>query len=157
MNLALVSLLALGIGFVTGLRSLTAPAAVAWAAHLGWLNLHGSPLAFVGSTTAVVAFSLAAIGEYVGDKLPATPSRTSPFPLVARILIGGLCGACIFVAVEQSLVMGAILGVIGSLVGAFGGYQARTRLVHSLKVKDILVAIPEDLIAIGLAYWIVSR
>ena len=46
-----VFVLALGIGIVAGLRSLTAPAVVAWGAHLGWLNLHGSPLAFIGSTT----------------------------------------------------------------------------------------------------------
>src|ERR1044072_1636278 len=49
-------LLALGIGVVAGLRSLTAPAVVAWSAHLNWLNLHGSPLAFVGSTTVVAIF-----------------------------------------------------------------------------------------------------
>ena len=34
-----VFLFALGIGFAAGLRSLTPPAVVAWAAHLGWLNL----------------------------------------------------------------------------------------------------------------------
>ena len=42
-----VFVLALGIGIVAGLRSLTAPAVVAWAAHLGWLNLHGTSLAFM--------------------------------------------------------------------------------------------------------------
>ncbi|HEX3230475.1 MAG TPA: hypothetical protein VHQ95_15970 [Pyrinomonadaceae bacterium] len=40
---------ALGLGFATSLRSLTPAAAVAWAAHLGWLNLTNSPLAFMGS------------------------------------------------------------------------------------------------------------
>ena len=49
---------ALGIGFVAGLRALTPPAVVAWAAHLGWLHLNNSPLAFVGSTIAVIIFSL---------------------------------------------------------------------------------------------------
>ena len=65
-----VFVLAIGIGIVAGLRSLTAPAVVAWAAHLGWLNVHGSPLAFIGSTTAVAILSLLAIGELVVDKLP---------------------------------------------------------------------------------------
>ena len=46
MNSSLVVLLALGIGLVTGLRSLTGPALVCWAAHLGWLNLEGSRLTF---------------------------------------------------------------------------------------------------------------
>src|SRR4030095_14388533 len=52
-SLNYVFVVALGIGIVSGLRSLTAPAVVAWCAHLGWLNLHGSPLVFMGSTPAV--------------------------------------------------------------------------------------------------------
>src|SRR2546430_13556787 len=37
--------------------------------------------------------SLLAIGELIADKMPKTPSRTSLVPLLARILMGGLCGA----------------------------------------------------------------
>ena len=72
-----VILLAFLIGVVSGLRSLTAPAAVAWAAHLGWIKLGGRLLAFMGSTAAVAIFTLAALGELVADKLPSTPSRTA--------------------------------------------------------------------------------
>lgn len=36
------------IGVVTGLRSMTAPAAVSWAARLGWLHLQTTWLAFLG-------------------------------------------------------------------------------------------------------------
>ena len=103
-----VFVLALGIGIVAGLRSLTAPAVVAWGAHLGWLNLHGSPLAFMGSTTAVAIFSLLAIGELIADKLPMIPKRTAPAPLIARVATGGLCGACLCAAVGKSLLAGAL-------------------------------------------------
>ena len=48
MNIELALLLAFGIGVVAGLRSLTAPAVVAWAAHIGWINLHGSHSGFHG-------------------------------------------------------------------------------------------------------------
>ena len=150
-------LIALGIGIVAGLRSLTAPAAVSWAAHLGWLDLHGSPLAFMGSTATVAILSLLAVAEYVADKLPGTPSRTRPGPLVGRIVMGGLAGACLSVSAGQSLLVGAVLGGIGAVIGAFAGYEARRRLVSGLKVKDVFVAIPEDLVAIGLAYLLVSR
>ena len=75
---------ALGIGFTAGLRSLTPPAVVAWAAHLGWLNLNNSPLAFMGSIIAVVVFSLLAVFELFADLQPSTPKRTAPVPLVAR-------------------------------------------------------------------------
>ncbi len=89
---------AVGIGVVAGLRSLMAPAVVSWAAHLGWLNLHGSHLSFMESTLAAAIFSLLAIGELVADMLPKTPKRTAPAPLLARILMGGLCGACLYVS-----------------------------------------------------------
>jgi uncharacterized membrane protein len=148
---------ALGIGFAAGLRSLTAPAAVSWAARLGWLDLHGSPLAFMGSTAAVAVFSALAIGEYVMDLLPTTPSRTAPGPLIGRVVMGGLCGACLFAAAHESLPVGALIGGVGAVLGAFAGYQVRTRLVNGLRVKDAFVAIPEDLVAIALALFFVSR
>jgi len=156
MNANYVFALAVGIGIVAGLRSLTAPAAVSWAAYLGWLQLDASPLAFMGSGVAVAVFSLLAIVEFVTDQLPTTPSRTAAVPLTARIVMGGLSGACLCVAGGQSLVAGAVLGGIGGVLGAFAGYQARTRLVRGLGVKDVFIAIPEDLVAIGFAYLLVS-
>ena len=148
---------AIGIGFVAGLRSLTPPAVVAWAAHLGWLNLRDSPLAFMGSTITAVIFSLLAVFELIGDLRPQTPKRTAPFPLVARILTGGLCGACLCAASNQPLIFGAILGAIGAVIGAFAGYEVRRRLVAALNIKDIFIAVVEDLVTIGLACFFVSR
>jgi uncharacterized membrane protein len=151
-----VLILAFVIGIVAGLRSLTAPAVVAWGAHLGRLDLHDSHLWFMGTAAAVAVFTLGAIVELVTDQLPKTPARTTPVPLTARILMGGLSGACVCAAAGQSWIAGALLGAIGGLVGAFGGYQARTRLVRALGVHDAFVAIPEDLVAIGVACLIVS-
>jgi uncharacterized membrane protein len=56
----------------------------------------------------------------------------------------------------RSPIAGAALGAVGGLLGAFLGYEVRTRLVKRLQVRDAFVAIPEDLIAIGLAYLLVS-
>jgi uncharacterized membrane protein len=154
-SLNYVFVLALGIGIVAGLRSLTAPAVVAWAAHLGWLNLHGSPLAFIGSTPAVAILSVFAIGELIADKLPMIPKRTAPIPLMARVATGGLCGACLCAAVGKSLLAGTLLGGIGGIVGAFLGYGIRRRL--DLHIKDLVVAVCEDLVAVGLALFLVSR
>ena len=75
---------------------------------------------------------------------------------MARILMGGLCGACVVLSADQSWLAGAVLGGIGGVLGAFAGYEARKRLVQGLKVKDIVIAIPEDLVAIALGYFIVS-
>jgi len=157
MNANYIMAFALGIGVVAGLRALTAPAVVSWAAYLGWLNLHDSPVAFMASIWAVAIFSLLAIGEFVGDLLPKTPKRTALMPLAARILMGGLCGACLAISGNQSLGIGAVLGAIGAVIGAFAGYEIRRRLVTGWNIKDIFVALPEDLIAIGLAFFLVGR
>jgi len=152
-----VFIFTVGIGIVAGLRSLTAPAVVAWGAHLGWLNLQGSPLAFMSSTVAVAIFSLLAVGELVADKLPNTPKRTAPAPLLARVVTGGLCGACLCAATGKSLIAGALFGGTGGVIGAFLGYELRRRLVTNLHIKDFIVAVCEDLLAIGFAFFLVSR
>jgi uncharacterized membrane protein len=149
--------LALAIGFVAGLRSMTAPAAVSWAACLGWIDLHGSPLHWMGSRVAVAIFSAAAVAELVADKLPRTPSRTAPGPLIGRIVLGGLAGAGLAISATGSWLMGAVLGGIGAVIGAFAGYEIRRRLVRALGVKDAVVAVVEDLVAIGLAYMVITR
>src|ERR1700752_1488040 len=142
--------LAFGIGIVAGLRAFTAAAVVVWASHLCWLNLHNSSLVFTGSLITVVIFSLLALFELFADLQPSTSKRTAPVPLGARILTGGLCGACLCAASDQSLIIGAILGAVGGVIGAFAGYEIRKRLVVALSVKDIFVALLEDLVTIGL-------
>ena len=144
-------LLIFGIGVVAGLRTMTAPAVVAWSAHLGWINLTHSPLAFMASTWAVAIFTLGALVEYVVDQLPSTHARTAPGPLAARIVMGLLTGACLGLGEGASVGIPALIGAIGAVAGAFGGYQARVRLVRGLRVPDAVIAIPEDLFAIGLA------
>jgi uncharacterized membrane protein len=150
-------LLAFVIGIIAGLRSMTAPAVVAWAARFGWIHLQGSSLNFMSSIWAVALFTLGALAEFVTDQLPQTPARTAPGPLIARIVTGGLSGSCLAVAGGQSLLVGALLGAIGGVVGAFLGYQARMRLVQGLHVPDRVIAIPEDLVAVLLGVLFVSR
>jgi len=153
MNHAL--LLAAAIGFVTGLRSMSTPALAAWAARLGWINLHGTPLSFMASGGAVGVWSLLAISEFVADVLPMTPARIVPASLLVRVVTGGLSGACLAAAGGGPLWLGAALGIVGAMAGAFAGYYTRRGLVRGLKVKDILIAIPEDIVALGLGYLIV--
>jgi uncharacterized membrane protein len=157
MSFSLVFALAFGIGVVTGLRSMTGPAVVCWAAHLGWLKLEESRLALMGSTVATYAFSAFAIGELIADKLPFIPNRTSPGPLFGRIVLGALCGATLCAAGGYSLAVGSILGGLGGVVGAFGGYQARKRLVAKLGCPDWVIAVLEDVVAVGGGLFLVSR
>jgi uncharacterized membrane protein len=157
MNSGIALLLVFGIGFVDGLRTMTAPAVVAWAAHLSWINLAGTPLAFMASIWAVGFFTLGALAEYVIDQLPSTPPRTGAQGLSARVATALLTGACLGVATGIGPGKAALVAVIGAFAGAFGGYHARTGLVRALRVPDIVIAIPEDLLAIGLGLFIVTR
>jgi uncharacterized membrane protein len=157
MNAGLALLLALCIGIVAGLRSLSAPAVVAWAAHLGWINLHSSRLAFMGTKWAVGIFTVLALVELIADQLPGTPARTAAVGLSARIVTGALSGACLAVAGGATPWLGAAAGAVGAIAGAFGGYNARVGLVRALRVPDFVIATAEDLVAIGLGVFLVSR
>jgi uncharacterized membrane protein len=148
--------LAFLLGIVAGLRSMTAPAAVAWAAHCGWLDLEGTPLAFLQSAAARYLLLAAMLGELVADKLPFTPARTGPGPFAARIVSGALSGAAVGVGSGGSLLVGGIAGALGAVAGTLGGYRARTGLVRRLRVPDYVIALTEDAVAIGIALLVVS-
>jgi uncharacterized membrane protein len=156
-NRAVLYLGCFSIGIIAGLRSLTAPALVAWTAHLGWLDLSGSWLSFLGSRAAIIILSSLALAELVADKLPKTPKRTNLGPLVFRAITGGFSSMAICVSAHQSPIIGTILGVLGALAGAFAGYEIRHRLVEAFGLPDFGVAAAEDLVAIGGGLLIVSQ
>jgi uncharacterized membrane protein len=149
-------LLAFLIGVIAGLRSMTAPAAVSWAARLGWLHLENTWLAFLGFAATPYILSLLAIGELVTDKLPKTPSRKATVPFTGRILSGALSGAALG-ATNDALMGGLLAGVLGAVAGTLGGYEFRARLVRAIGGNDLPIALLEDAIAIGGAFLIVSR
>ena len=145
--------LAFLIGVIAGLRSMTAPAAVSWAARLGWLHLENTWLAFLGFQFTPYIITVMAIGELIADKLPKTPSRKAPGPFGFRIVVGALCGA----ALGAGSLGGAIAGVLGAVTGTLGGYEFRRRLVSATGGRDFPIALLEDVIAVGSAVLIVSR
>ena len=148
-------ILALLIGIIAGLRSLAPVAVVSWAAHLGWLQLQGTWLAFLGATITPYVATLLALGELVTDKLPTTPSRKTAVPFGARILMGALCGAAV-TARDGASALGLCLGVIGAVMGTLAGAALRARLARGFG-KDLPAALLEDVIAVGGAILIVSR
>lgn len=152
----LIYLLAFLIGVIAGLRSMTAPAAVSWAARLGWLHLENTGLAFLGYAATPYILSVLAVGELIIDKLPKTPSRKAPVPFIGRIVIGALCGAALG-ATSAGLIGGLLAGVLGAVAGTLGGYEFRARLVRAIGGKDLPIALLEDVIAVGGAALIVSR
>ena len=146
--------LALLIGVVAGLRTFTAPTAISWAAWSGRLALEGSWLAVFGYAWTPWIFTLLAIGEFIGDQLPSTPSRTVPMQFGARLLSGAICGAAIG-SPHGALPGGLIAGIAGAVIGTLGGHAFRRRLAAVFK-KDPPAAFVEDAIAIGGAWLIVQ-
>lgn len=143
----LVVVMALLIGVVAGLRSLTAPAVVAWAGFLTWINLHSTWASWVANIITVVILTVLAVGELVTDKLPKTPARTAPPSFAARIIMGGFAGAVIGAAWHYTFSsLGA--GVIGAVLGTLGGFHARRRLVAARDGQDLPIALLEDAVAI---------
>ena len=147
--------LAFLIGVIAGLRAMTAPAVVSWAARLGWLHLENTWLAFLGAAVTPYILTVLAIGELINDKLPKTPSRKEPAPFAVRVVMGALCGAALG-AQSQSLIAGLAAGTLGAVTGTLGGYEARSRLVKAIGGKDFPIALVEDAIAVFGGLWIVS-
>lgn len=142
-------LLAASIGIVTGMRAMTAPAAVSWAARLGWLDLSGTWLAFLGYAWTPWILTLFAIGELVTDQLPSTPSRTVPVQFGTRLVVGTICGAAV-AAGGGLLPAGAVCGLVGAVAGTLGGRALRGSLAKAFG-SDRPAALVEDALAIGLA------
>ena len=145
------------LGCVCGLRSMTAPAVVCWAAHFGWLHFDGTRLAFLDRPAVLIVVTLLAIGELIADKLPKTPSRTAPLGMTARIVLGGASAAALAVSAHANLALAVVAGAVGGIVGAFAGYNVRHFLVTKKGLPDFAVAIAEDLVAIVGGLVIVSR
>ncbi|MEN3973729.1 DUF4126 domain-containing protein [Emcibacter sp. SYSU 3D8] len=150
----MIYLLALLIGIVASLRSFTAPAAVAWAVHFGWMPLEDTSFAFLGRGITPWILGILALGELITDKLPATPSRKIPMALIARLIAGGFSGAAIG-ATGGILIAGLVLGIAGAAIGTFGGHACRMRLA-AMFGRDLPAALVEDAVAVGGALLIVG-
>ena len=149
-----ILILSLLIGVMAGLRAVVAPAVVAWGAHLGWLKLAGTPLAFMGHAAAPWVLGVLALGELVADQLPSTPSRKVAVQFGTRIVTGALCGATLAAPAGQ-WVLGAVAGAVGAVIGTLGGAAARARMAQAFG-RDLPAALIEDAVAIGGALAIVA-
>jgi len=137
------------VGVVTGMRSMTALAVLCWFAWLGMLPETGWAR-WSATAVAAIVFGLCALGEYAGDLSPRTPSRTSAFPLTVRLVFGALAGALCAQALTEPIAGGVAFGLVGALIGSFGGVRLRVWLGSKVG-RDWPVGISESAVALGLA------
>jgi len=135
------------LGFITGMRTMTPITVVCWFAWLRLLPVD-EWAAWSAKLPVVVAFTLLAALEYIADKYGRTPRPTRPVVLLIRVFFGGLVGAIVATALDAPGVEGVILGVLGSLVGAFTAYQLRHQLTHRIGCKTWHVTVSEDIFAV---------
>lgn len=154
MNRSLIlSLRALTMGAIAGMRSLTAPALLSLAESRQKMPAHDpieqSFVEKLASPRVTTALGVMALGEMVVDKLPMTPSRTQLPSVVFRTLSGAVVGSVLFDAEEQNPLAGAAVGAVGALAATFGLYHLRKATGEKLKVADPLLGMAEDALAIG--------
>jgi len=142
-------------GISTGMRTLTATAVLCWYAWLGLLPQHGWTF-WAGNLVSAIVFTLLAVGEYVGDTLPTTPSRTAPVGVIGRLLFGALAGILAARAVQEPTAGGVVFGMAGALIGTYGGH--RLRMVGARWAgRDLPVALTESALALTLALIAAQR
>jgi len=73
----------------------------------------------------------------------------------ARVISGAFAGWMIATMHEGSGIFGAIAGIAGAVIGTYAGHAAR--LAAIARIGDYPAAIIEDLLAIGLAAFIVTH
>ena len=146
---------ALLIGFIAGLRAMTAPASVSWAAHLGWLHVGDTWAAFVAHAATRWILTLLALGELVTDQLPSTPSRTVPIQFTTRVIMGGFAGAAVGAA-GGATVVGLVAGMAGAVLGTLAGAAFRRRLAAAFG-NDHPAAFIEDAVALAGAFLVLAR
>lgn len=120
------------LGAAAGLRTAT---------PFGALALRGR----LGDGPVRTAALTAAAGEIVIDKLPMTPSRTSPPGLAGRLASGAACGGLTAGAA------GAAVGSAAAALAAFAGERTRAAIGRRSGWPDPLVAVAEDMLATGVA------
>lgn len=136
------------LGTVTGLRTFTPMAALCWFAWAKALPLDGTWASWAGKLPVAIFFTVIALAELVADKQPWIPDRTRPFSVATKLVLGGLMGAIVATGLNGAAFEGIILGVLGTLVGTYGGFLVRRDLVQKFNCEDWPVAMAEDAIAI---------
>jgi uncharacterized membrane protein len=143
------------LGVVTGMRSMTAIAALSWASALGWVPEYGWAT-WIAHFAVALIFTICALIEYFVDTLPKTPRRTETGPALFRVAVGALVGSLVAKAINEPVAGGIIFGVIGALIGTWGGFFVRMTVARIFR-RDRPTALLETASAIALAVLAIVR
>ncbi len=142
--------LALGLGAVSGMRSLLAPALLSRT-----LARSSSHHGLLGSAGAARLLGALALLELIADKSSRIPARTKALPLLGRALSGALVGHAVATGAPTLPRCGTTLLGAGMATGAsFVTEKLRRAFVQRYRVPDVAAGLIEDAIAISLAWGV---
>ncbi len=141
------------LGTVTGLRTFTPLAVLCWYAYSGALQLQFGWDLWIARLSVAIVVTILALCELVADKQPWMLDRIIAPSVIFKVLLGGFIGAVVADGLNGPTLEGIILGVLGVLVGTYGGYLVRKELVQQLRCKDWKVALAEDALALVCAIF----
>jgi uncharacterized membrane protein len=124
------------LGMVAGMRTMTPIAVLCW---FTWLGL----------------FRTTALGEYVADVLPRTPSRTEPALVAGRLVCAVLAGVLGWHGIGEPVVGGVVLALIGVPIGIYGWHWVRVNAARRLG-RDWPVGLAESALALGMTLYAVD-
>jgi len=153
---------ALPFGFLCGLRSLTPPMCLAWAAYLGvaQVSFADTVVNDIALDWSIIApiLTVLAIAELIGDKLSFTPNRTALPLLAGRLLSGGICGIFLAAQSPQEILsqkvpalLIVVIAIVGALAGTIIGFKLRIAAGLRWPSKKFVIALTEDAITLGSA------
>jgi choline dehydrogenase len=140
----------LGLAAITGVRHLSGPALVTYAASRGRLpNLEGTGLSWLRSRQLSHMLIVAALGELVVDKLPFLPGRNTWPLIMQRAGMGALVGSALGLSTRRSVGAFASLGALTGAISSWSAYHLRTSLTRELGIPDLIAALMEDALVVG--------
>lgn len=144
------------IGVLSGMRSML-PAAVLARSLRAPKRTQGALSKGMAGSLSTVVLTLFAIGELIGDKTPKTPNRTDLVPLFGRIGMAKLCAIVIAQHRDEGIVLPAVVGGGGALIGTFASFHLRRLLTKGLGAPDSIVAVAEDAVVLNCARSVVEQ
>ncbi len=136
------------LGFASGGRAVAPLAVESWFVETGRMQGMQLPAKLLRRKPVAYALLLGALGEMGVDKLPFTPDRTQGGSVAGRATSGAICGAVLFSSERRQPFVGAAIGAVTAILGAYTLFVAR-REVASRGLADPIVGLCEDIAVVG--------
>lgn len=146
--------LALSLGALTGVRSMSGVAVLAHRA--GSLDIPGG-IPLLGDSGAARLATILAGAESVADKLPGMPARSRPLPLAGRAAFGAFAGLLVAAVLREKRLAPAVIGAAAAVATAIGATWLRQTLTERTRVPGPVLGAVEDAVVLAGTGWVARQ